>query len=294
MDYPKISIVTPVLNQVKHVEATIRSILNQNYPNLEYIIIDGGSTDGTLEVIKKYAAQLSYWVSEPDNGMYEAIQKGFEHSTGEIMAWLNADDMYHKGSLFTIAEIFTVYPEVEWLEGANSVWDNHDCGGRAVAVWQGKAFSKYDFFVGDYHWVQQESTAWRRSLWEKTEGLNTQLKYAGDFALWLSFFRHAKLYQTSALVGGFRKWSSHQLSVAHIDKYEEECRSVLQNEEISKEDILILKRYNKIRKINKIIAKLRIRLDLETRYKKKYFGYPPRIYYSMDEGRFIKIWIQPI
>ena len=85
MKYPKISIVTPVFNQVQYLEQTILSIITQDYPNLEYIIIDGGSTDGTVDLIRKYEAHLTYWVSEPDNGMYHAIQKGFEHSTGEIM-----------------------------------------------------------------------------------------------------------------------------------------------------------------------------------------------------------------
>ena len=97
-NYPKISIVTPNYNGVKYLEQTIVSVLNQNYPNLEYIIIDGGSTDGSVEIIKKYESKLSYWVSEPDMGLYHAIQKGFEKSTGEIMAWINSDDMYVKGS----------------------------------------------------------------------------------------------------------------------------------------------------------------------------------------------------
>lgn len=288
MDYPKISIVTPVLNQVKHIEETIQSILSQGYPNLEYIIIDGGSTDGTVDVIKKYESSLSYWVSEPDKGMYDAIQKGFEHSTGEIMAWLNADDMYHKGSLFTIAELFTIFSEVEWLEGAMSFWDNHSCGGRTIFVGPSRAFSKYDFLRGDYHWIEQEATVWRRSLWEKSGGLNTQLKYAGDFALWLSFFRHAKLYRADVLIGGFRRWSDQQLSVSGLDKYEEECRKVLQNEIISKEDLRVIKNYARVRRLNKLIARLRIKLDLETRYKLKHFGYPHKIYYSFTENRFCK------
>ena len=287
MDYLKLSIVTPVLNQVNHIEATIQSILSQGYPNLEYIIIDGGSTDGTIDVIKKYESSLSYWVSEPDKGMYDAIQKGFEHSTGEIMAWLNADDMYHKGSFFTIAEIFSTFAEVEWLEGAISIWDNHDCGGRTVIVGPSRAFSKYDFLMGDYHWIQQEATVWRRSLWEKTGGLNTQLKYAGDFALWLSFFRHAKLYRTDALIGGFRTWCNQQLSVASRDKYEEECRTVLQSEVISREDFCIINKYYRICRLNRLIAKLRVRVDLESRFRSKYFGIPSKIFYSFSERKFI-------
>jgi glycosyltransferase involved in cell wall biosynthesis len=91
---PKISIITPSFNQAQFLDATVQSILSQNYPNLEYIIIDGGSTDGSLEIIKKYEKHLHFWCSEPDAGQYDAINKGFAHSTGEIMAWLNSDDMY--------------------------------------------------------------------------------------------------------------------------------------------------------------------------------------------------------
>lgn len=290
MEYPKISIVTPVYNQVDLLEQTILSLLNQKYPNLEYIIIDGGSTDGTVDIIKRYESQLAYWVSEPDNGMYDAIQKGFEHSTGEIMAWLNSDDMYHKGSLFTIAEIFTNFPDVEWLEGTNTLFDNHEFGGRIVLSSSSFQISKYDFLLGYYHWIQQESTVWRRSLWEKTNGLNTNYKYAGDYALWLSFFRHAKLYRTDALIGGFRKWSDKQVSSKLIECYEEECKKALQNEPISKKDILIIKRYKLITKIHAIFSKVFwfSKYDLSLWYKNKYFNYPPLISYSFEQNRFIR------
>jgi glycosyltransferase involved in cell wall biosynthesis len=106
MNLPKISIITPNYNGGEYLEETIQSILTQNYPNLEYIIIDGGSTDNSVEIIKKYEDQLSFWVSEPDKGLYDAIQKGFDKSSGEIMAWLNSDDLYHKNAFFTVVEIF--------------------------------------------------------------------------------------------------------------------------------------------------------------------------------------------
>jgi glycosyltransferase involved in cell wall biosynthesis len=105
-EYPKISIVTPSFNQGQFIEETILSVLNQNYPNLEYIIIDGGSTDNTIEIIKKYEDQLSYWVSEKDRGQAHAINKGLEHCTGEIFNWLNSDDYLEQGGLHKIAYTF--------------------------------------------------------------------------------------------------------------------------------------------------------------------------------------------
>ena len=100
--YLKISIITPNYNGGKYLEATIKSIISQNYPNLEYIIIDGGSTDNSIDIIKKYEKHINYWTSEPDNGLYDALSKGLSISTGKIMGWLNSDDLLHPKSLFTI------------------------------------------------------------------------------------------------------------------------------------------------------------------------------------------------
>lgn len=117
MSMPKISIITPSYNQGKYIEETIRSIINQNYPNLEYIIIDGGSTDNSVEIIRKYSEHLTYWVSKKDNGQTHAINKGFEMATGDIIAWLNSDDVYCEGALLAVSEYFESHPECQWLAG---------------------------------------------------------------------------------------------------------------------------------------------------------------------------------
>src|SRR5512145_2444500 len=101
--YPRITVVTPNLNQGKHLEACITSVLNQGYPNLEYVVVDGGSRDGSVDVIRRHEKGLHRWVSEPDEGQYHAVQKGFEGSSGEIMTWLNSDDKYHDRALFAMA-----------------------------------------------------------------------------------------------------------------------------------------------------------------------------------------------
>lgn len=118
--WPKISIVTVSYNMVNYIEDTILSVISQQYPNLEYIVIDGGSKDGTVDIIKKYEEWITYWISEPDNGMYDAIQKGFSKATGEIMAYINSDDKFHYNALFTAAAIFSSEEDVEWILGRAS------------------------------------------------------------------------------------------------------------------------------------------------------------------------------
>ena len=224
-EYPKISIVTPNYNKAKYLERTILSVLSQNYPNLEYIIIDGGSTDGSVDIIKKYADKLTYWVSEPDNGMYYAIKKGFEYSTGEIMAWINSDDMYHPGALSIVADIFMEYDDVQWLTGMNTHYDEN---GRTVRVWSATYFSHLSFLMRNYKYVQQESTFWRRSLWNRVGGISTEYKLAGDFNLWMRFSRHEKMYIVNALLGGFRVCDG-QLS-ENIKEYSREAEDIIAKE----------------------------------------------------------------
>jgi glycosyltransferase involved in cell wall biosynthesis len=208
----KISIVTPSFNQAEFLEATIQSVLVQGYPNLEYIIIDGGSRDGSVEIIKKYERHLHFWCSEPDAGQYDAINKGFAHSTGEILAWLNSDDMYCPWALRTVASIMTALPQVEWLTTLNpAFWDWH---GFCIGFGLMPGYSKEAFLDGCYlphsksrafGWIQQESTFWKRSLWQKAGNcITTEFKLAGDFDLWSRFCLQAELYGTTSPLGGFR------------------------------------------------------------------------------------------
>lgn len=228
MNYlPKITIVTPNFNGSAYLEETIKSVIRQKYPNLEYIIIDGGSSDTSVDIIKKYEEYITYWVSEPDGGMYEAIQKGFENSSGEIMSWLNSDDMYHPNSFFTIAEIFMNHKEVHWLTGYNTHYDENN---RTVALKEAYPHTKYDMFLEREKFIQQESTFWTRSLWEIAGAkVDINLKYAGDFELWIRFFRYAKLHRVSALIGGFRVRSG-QLSQLNMKQYVKESNQVLEQE----------------------------------------------------------------
>ena len=126
MNLPKISIITPSFNQAHFLERTMLSVLSQNYPNLEYIIIDGGSTDGSVEIIKKYEDRLAHWVSEKDRGQSHALNKGFARATGDIIGWLNSDDLYCNDALMRVAKACLACPEDEAWYGGIYIADSED------------------------------------------------------------------------------------------------------------------------------------------------------------------------
>nr|WP_315199016.1 glycosyltransferase family 2 protein [uncultured Flavobacterium sp.] len=296
MNYPKITIVTPNFNGGEYLEETIQSVLSQNYPNLEYIIIDGGSTDNSTSIIKKYESQLAYWVSEPDNGLYEAIQKGFDKSTGNIMAWINSDDIYQKKCFYTVAEIFTSFTDVKWLLGIPTCLDEM---GRTVFVDRIRNWSKLDYYLGDFQWIQQESIFWKRELWKKGGGyISKDMKYAGDLELWLRFFRHEKLFVTHAQLGGFRLRSKKQLSLDFLDQYLEEATARIKNEIESHISLEEKKHVKKILLYNQIINSTRLKILRNhlkrffnpkiSKIKDNYFAYPSIIYFDRITQKFAK------
>ncbi|MGL6284596.1 MAG: glycosyltransferase, partial [Microcoleaceae cyanobacterium] len=229
---PIISIVTPSLNQGEFLEECIDSILSQNYPRLEYVIMDGGSTDKSVAIIQKYEKYLSYWQSEKDGGQYLAINSGFARTTGEIMAWLNADDKYHPEALFKVAFALQKYPQIEWMMGQPTQWNR---AGKLVYIvsnipaWSRLLLLSKEWLKND-QWIQQESTFWRRSLWLKSGGkLRDDIKLAGDFELWLRFSRFAQLFVILDQLGGFRSYPE-QRSKLYFQQYLQEIDQVINEE----------------------------------------------------------------
>src|SRR5579871_105474 len=201
-DLPAIALVTPVLNGAAFIEQTICSILEQRYIGLEYVVVDGGSTDGTIEIIRRYERHLQFWMSEPDAGMYDAINKGFAHCTADIMGWLNASDVLHLGALRTVGTVFNDLAAVEWI---TSIPTLISAEGMTVGVGSAPHWSRTRFLGGANRYIQQESTFWRRRLWDRAGGaVSTEWSNVGDFELWARFFRHAELHTVRALIGGFR------------------------------------------------------------------------------------------
>lgn len=232
--FPTISVVTPSYNQGQFLEETICSVLTQTYPNVEYVVIDGASSDGSKEIIRKYADRLTYWVSETDKGQYDAINKGFARTTGKIMAWLNSDDKYTPWALTVVADIFRAFPHVEWITSVNPIrWNAR---GQVIDVDFTGGFNRQSFLRGGNfpvkgshgrRWIQQESTFWRRSLWERAGGrLDCSLGLAADFELWARLFQHADLYGVGSILGGFREHGD-QKSVHHREQYLREADQTL-------------------------------------------------------------------
>jgi glycosyltransferase involved in cell wall biosynthesis len=185
MDFPKISIVTVNYNMAPFLERAILSVLDQQYPELEYIIIDGGSNDGSIEIIKKYADRLSYWVSEKDNGQSDALNKGLSRCTGDIVAWLNADDYYEPGAFLKAIEAFKNNPECGVVLGACRVFENgvpdHIVKTEKITE---KSLTQYwkSYFI-----PPQPAIFWKKSIMDKTGLLKEYYCYCMDLDLWLRF-----------------------------------------------------------------------------------------------------------
>lgn len=186
VDAPTISIVTPSYNQAAYLEATLRSVLDQGYPNLEYFVQDGGSTDGSADILRRYGPRLRGWVSEKDAGQADAINRGFAKTTGSIMAWLNSDDRLTPGSLHAVARCFQRFPEIDVVYGHRIIVDQ---SGREVGRWITPRHRRGDMIWADY--IPQETMFWRRRLWEQVGGrIDTTLHFAIDWDL-VARFEHA-------------------------------------------------------------------------------------------------------
>lgn len=188
MSLPKISIVTCSYQQGRFLGATLRSVLEQHYPALEYIVVDGGSKDGSLAAIRDVESRLAWWVSEPDKGQTDALIKGFARSSGDVLAWLCSDDLLLPGALDAVGRYFEAHPEVEWLYG-DALWI--DALGAPLRTKREMPWSRFAFLF-DHNYLAQPSVFWRRSLFERAGGLQTEWNLAMDADLWLRFARTSR------------------------------------------------------------------------------------------------------
>lgn len=202
--WPKISIITPSFNQGIFIEQTILSVLNQNYPNLEFIIIDGCSTDNSVEIIKKYEEKITCWISEKDSGQSNAINKGIEKATGEIFNWLNSDDTLTPNSLFNVATLYNKY-RFDVLCGKSRHFDNES--NRELNIGYTYFHKTIEKTIAHYS-MSQPSTFYRLDIIKKLGGINEELHYAMDAELWFKYLlfegNTKKVIKTDIILADFR------------------------------------------------------------------------------------------
>lgn len=255
---PLVSIVTPSYNQARFLEETIRSVLGQDYERIEYIIVDGGSTDGSLEIIRRYADRLAWWVSEPDGGQTDAINKGFSHAKGQILAWLNSDDTYRPGAVSEAVAYLLAHPEAAMVYGDACFIDEN---GNETGKFPARQ-TDYRRLRRGYVHIPQQAAFFRADLWRKVGPLDPSFYFAMDYDLWVRLAKLAPLHYLPQTWANFRLHQSGK-SVISDDRCWPEMLRVHRREGGSWFSWLVFKA--KIRPLIYAWLPLRIRLWLRRR-----------------------------
>jgi glycosyltransferase involved in cell wall biosynthesis len=213
---PKITVITTCYNHAPYIEETLQSVLNQQYPNLEYIVIDGGSNDGSTAIIERYRDKLSLFLIEPNTLQIEKLIKGFQFATGDILCMLNSDDLFELSTLKEVAEYFIANPQSRAVYGNYSWIDNQN---NLIAYKKELAFNRF-IFLYDINYIPQPSAFWRRDLYEEIGGLNPSLELAMDADLWIRFsdvtqFHHVNKFWSQYRIHPQQKSSNnrHKMSL---------------------------------------------------------------------------------
>jgi len=218
----KLSIITPSYNQGTYLGETISSVVQQGYPNLEYIIMDGGSTDESLDIIKMHEKDISVWISEPDNGQSHAFNKGLSKSSGDIIGWLNSDDVYYPGALKKVVQVFNEHPEVDVVFGnVNFIDENGKVLHRTKEITLD--LNTYVFTERCYH--ANAAGFFRKHCFEKYGLLNEKLVYSMDYELYLRFaFNHCVFFQLNDVLAAYRL-HAHSKTYTRFDTMKAECKA---------------------------------------------------------------------
>jgi glycosyltransferase involved in cell wall biosynthesis len=239
MSLPKVTIVTPSYQQAAFLEQTICSVLDQDYPNIEYMVIDGGSTDGSVEIIQRYASRLAYWVSEPDSGQAEAINKGLLRATGEIVAWINSDDYYLPGAVRRAVEVLTAQPELGFVYADVLAVDG---AGRPVNRMRYGDWGLDGLLA--FRMIGQPSVFIRRTALEQAGLLRADMGYLLDHDLWLRIAARAPIHYVPEM------WSAARYHAAakNVAQTERFCQEAYRVAETLPSDPLLAERYQKLRR----------------------------------------------
>ena len=220
---PKVSVVMPSFNQAQFIEETIRSVLLQNYPNLEFIIIDGGSADGSVDIIDRYSRWLAFWVSEPDRGQSHAINKGIARATGDILHWINSDDVLLPSALGTVAKVFLGEPACRLLCGQARLIDAQ---GHSIGEVRSD-FSSWDEFAARKCNIAQVATFFHRALFEELGMIDECLEYCMDSELLLRFSRKYAPVVTRSYLAAFRSYGRNKFGHNRVAGFREADRVYL-------------------------------------------------------------------
>jgi glycosyltransferase involved in cell wall biosynthesis len=228
----KISVITPSYNQAVFIDATIRSVINQDYENFEYIVVDGGSTDGSVDIIRSYSDKIDVTIVERDNGQSNAINKGFRIASGEVLCWVNSDDLLWPGALKTVGEYFTKNADCQWLLGNCRFTDLF-----LKMHWHYKArqLKPEDYLLfGEGNFLAQSSVFFKKKLWQQAGELNENLHYAMDLDLWLRFLTIAPLHTLDVDLSVNRQYDFTKTNTGR-EKVVKEISTIIYNSSLNKQ-----------------------------------------------------------
>lgn len=220
---PLVSIITPSYNQGEFIEETIDSVLNQTYPNIEYIIVDGGSTDNTLEILKKYENRIQ-WISEKDKGQANAINKGILRTKGELIGWINSDDVYERDGIEKLVACWKKHPEADLIYGEGIYIDRE---GRKVGRYLTEVFTKEK--LGKQCIICQPSTLFSRVVIERVGMLNEQYQMGMDYELWLRISNRGNIVYMPEYIARSRMYQDNKTMSRRDEAYREACNAVKEN-----------------------------------------------------------------
>lgn len=221
---PTISVITPTFNQGAFIEQTIQSVLSQNYPYLEYIVVDAGSTDTTLSILAKYKNSLHY-ISEPDYGQSDAINKGLAIATGDIVAFINSDDYLHPGCLKTVANFFSAHPRARWVTGKCSIVDESKKEVRRSVTGYKNFFLRFLRYFSVFcivQFISQPATFWRKSVVADIGQFDVSLRYDMDYDYWLRIWKKYPLYYIDSYLASYRVHSQSKAIMSPQTQFQAE------------------------------------------------------------------------
>ena len=284
---PRITIVTPATARDEYLEATIRSVVYQDYPNLEYIIIEDGTNINRRHVLEKYESNFSWQNCPPGTELCAALNMAFAKSSGEILGWLEPGDLLHTNGLQVIGSVFASFPDVEWITGRPF---NFSPSGLPAGLKHLERWTRVRFLAGGNKYIHRDTTLWRRSLWERAGGsLEAEYGLASEFELFVRFFRHARLYSVDALIGGYRTHPGNHSKTGSHRRYNQICDQIADRELAGIKGAYAAKLFRKLTRIVSHIPRVRRlwhKYALQSIYRCPGPDWPPRIRARRDEWFF--------